>query len=105
MSSPTQRSKKLMEDDGYLVAIVERWNPYARIRQDLFGLFDLLGVGGPLGTLAVQTTSASNIAARVRKISDDDGMVFCRRANWAIHVHGWRKNKAGRWECRTVDLS
>ena len=105
MSSPTQRSKKLLEDEGYLVAIVERRNPYARIRQDLYGLFDLLAVGGAEGTVAVQTTSSSNVATRVAKITASDHVGMVRKAGWTILVHGWRKNKAGRWECRTVDLS
>jgi hypothetical protein len=44
MSSPTQRSLRHMRDLGYLVAVVEHWNPHARIRQDLFGWIDLLAI-------------------------------------------------------------
>ncbi len=31
---------------GYpLVQVVERWTPFARVRRDLFGCFDVLAVG------------------------------------------------------------
>ena len=39
-----QRSKKLLEDQGFKVAIVERWNQWAHIRQDLFNMCDLIGI-------------------------------------------------------------
>ena len=41
-SSPTQRSLKLMRERGYLCEITERWNPFAKIRQDLFHFVDVL---------------------------------------------------------------
>jgi hypothetical protein len=104
VSSPTQRSKKLMEERGYVVAIVEYWHAFARQRRDLFGAFDLLGVG-PQGTLAVQTTSATNVAARCKKLAELDSVAAARKAGWLIEIHGWRKDKAGRWVCRVVDIS
>lgn len=39
-----QRSKKYLEEKGWHVAIVEHWNQWAHIRQDLFGLHDLVAV-------------------------------------------------------------
>lgn len=102
--SPTQRSKKEMESRGYLVAIVEYWHAFARQRRDLFGAFDLLGVG-PAGTLAVQTTSASNVAARVRKLAELEAVSVARKAGWQLEVHGWRKGKDGKYVCRVVDIS
>lgn len=101
--SPTQRSKALMESRGYTVAIVEYWHAFARQRRDLYGAFDLLGVG-PEGTLAVQTTSASNVAARVKKLADMETVAAARKAGWRLEVHGWRKSGRG-WTCRVVDLS
>lgn len=105
--SPTQRSKKLLEERGYMVAIVEKWNPHAKIRQDLFGIIDILGVGatGSATTVGVQTTSASNVAARIRKITDSPALPLLRAAGWSIFVHGWRKGANGRWTVREVDLS
>lgn len=48
--------------------MVERWNPFARIRQDMFGVFDILDVRpGFSGVRAVQCTSGGNVLARVKK--------------------------------------
>lgn len=103
-SSPTSRSLAKLREEGYQVAIVEKWNPHARIRQDLFGFADLLAVGNG-ETVAVQTTSASNMAARIRKIAESDQVAECRKANWRILVHGWRKDSKGKWICRVEDVS
>ena len=65
-NSPTQLSLKKLRQEGYTVAIVEHWNAFARIRQDLFGFIDLLALKDK-EVLAVQTTSASNMSARAKK--------------------------------------
>jgi hypothetical protein len=39
-TSPTQLSLKKLREEGYTVAVVEHWNSFARIRQDLFGFID-----------------------------------------------------------------
>lgn len=102
--SPTQRSLRLLRDSGYTVAVVERWNPHARIRQDLFGFIDLLALRDG-ETLAVQATSGSNGAARVAKIAEAEHVAAVRKAGWRIEVHAWRKLASGRWDCRIVDCS
>ena len=106
--TPTQLTLRHLRDKGWpLVAVVERWNPHARIRQDLFGFVDVLAIG-PHGTLAVQTTSAKNVSARVNKIESDElapAVAAARQAGWTIHVHGWAK-KANRWVlARVIDIS
>lgn len=103
-TSPTQRSLDLLRKDGWLVAVVERWNPHAFIRQDLFGIIDVLAVRGS-ETMGVQVTSAGNVSARIRKMSESDALPVLREANWRIEVHGWRKNAKGRWVCRVEDIS
>jgi hypothetical protein len=55
--------------------------------------------------LAVQTTSGSNVSARVAKIAEAEATPDMRAAGWKIVVHGWRKNAAGRWVLREVDCS
>ena len=104
MSSPTQRTLALLLAEGWTAAITEHWNPHARIRQALFGFVDVLAVRGP-ETLAVQTTSGSNVSARVRKIEESEHLPAIRDAGWGIEVHGWRKDKKGKWQCRRVNLS
>jgi hypothetical protein len=95
--SPTQRSKKLMEGEGYTVAIVEHWNSFARIRQDLFGFLDLLCVGGKV--VGVQTTTAGNMAARRKKIREHMNYLAVEGAGIKVELHGWHK-VGGRWECK-----
>jgi hypothetical protein len=101
--SPTQRSLKYLRDEGYLVAIVEHWQPFARIRQDLFGFIDLLAIRRD-ETLAVQVT-ASGVSSRVKKIEASPHLGRVREAGWQLHVHGWRKNSKGKYVMRVVDLS
>jgi carbonic anhydrase len=102
-TSPTQLSLKKLKADGYVCQITERWNAFAKIRVDLFGFVDILAIKEN-ETLAVQTTSYSNISARVKKISDHDNVGAVRKAGWKIHVHGWHK-VGSRWECKVVDVS
>ena len=100
-TSPTQRSLKLMRDQGYLCEITERWNPFAKIRQDLFNFVDILCVKDGK-TVAVQTTSYSNMSARIKKIQELETYPIVRSAGWEIVVHGWKKDKAGKWMVREV---
>lgn len=102
--TPTQRTLKKLRDEGYLAAVVERWNAHARIRQDLFGVVDVIGIREG-ETLAVQATSGSNVSARVKKIADSDATPMIRAAGWRFECWGWRKNAKGRWEVRVVDVS
>lgn len=104
--SPTALTLRHLRDvEGWpLVEVVEKWNTHARIRQDLYGFIDVLAVG-PRGVLAVQTTSADNVASRIRKIAEHPNVGHVRDAGIAIRVHGWRK-RAGRWELhRDEDIS
>lgn len=104
-ASPTSRSLKLLRDRGYVAAVVEQTVPKTFIKRDLFGLWDILAVHPDTGeVLAVQTTSASHVSHRLRKIEDHEHLPLVRSAGWTLHVHGWRKVK-NRWKCREVDVS
>ena len=105
MPSPTERSIAALKKGGYLVAIVEKFNPHVGpygIRQDLFGFGDLLALRqGEI--LLVQTTSGSNLAARVTKIMSHVNFPLVVASGMKVRVHGWRKLKAG-WACKEVHL-
>lgn len=106
--TPTQRSLKLLRSEGWLVAVVEKWNSHVKIRQDLFGFGDLLAVRGDL-VMLVQTTSGSNVAARRQKIIDTPASATWLAGVWReIEIHGWRKvgarGKRKLWECRREKL-
>lgn len=104
-ASPTQRTLQECRRRSWPAAIVERWNPFAHIRQDLFGGIDLVVLDDKPGVLGIQATSDSNVAARVAKLKglmDGQIGVWVARGN-RLQVWGWRKIK-GRWHVRIVDL-
>lgn len=92
MTSPTQRSLALLRFQGYHVQVVERWNPYAKIRQDLFGFADLIAFRpGQPGSTLVQTTSGSNAAARRTKIlANALALDWLKAGNW-LRLDRWAK--------------
>ena len=104
-TSPTQKTLARLRKENYdLVAITEHWNSFARIRQDLFGIIDILAIHKG-DTIAIQVTSYSNISARVKKITESPSIGFIRDAGWTILVEGWKKEKNGRYTSKIVDLS
>ncbi len=104
-TSPTQLSLKELRKTCAAVQVVEKWNPHARIRQDLFGFIDILALDGET-TIAVQSTSWANVSSRAKKIAESELVGAVRKAGWKIIIHGWRKNlKTKRYECKTVDVS
>ena len=102
--SNTVRSTKLLKAEGYTVDTVERQIPGTVFKKDLFGFIDLLCVR-PGETLAVQTTSDSNVSSRINKIMESPHLATVREAGWRIEVHGWAKVK-NRWTLkRREDIS
>ena len=101
--SPTQLTLRKLRKEGYTADITEHWNPWAKVRRDLFKIVDVLAVGNG-ETVAVQCTSYNNISARVHKIAEAEALPDMRDAGWRILVQGWHKKK-GRWVCREVDCS
>jgi len=102
--SPTQLSLKHLRKTCQIVQVVEHWNPFSRTRQDLFGIVDILALRGA-ETVACQSTSWSNISARIKKIADSEAIEHIRNANWIFIVHGWRMGKNGRYELREENIS
>ena len=102
--SPTQRSLAYLREEGYLVSVVEHWNPFARIRQDLWGWCDLLALKDT-EILAVQVT-ASGVSSRIKKIQESETVSWVRKAGIRIEVHGWRKSaKTNKYVLRIEDIS
>lgn len=102
--SPTQLTLRHLRGQGYTAAVVEHWNPHARVRNDLFGFVDVLALRDT-ETLAVQTTTASHVSERIHKIAEANTVAAVREAGWTIRVHGWAK-RSGRWVlARDEDIS
>lgn len=115
-TSPTQRSLKYLRKQGCeLVAVVEHWNPWANIRQDLFGIIDVIAIKGDQ-TIAVQSCSGTDVSKRVAKMVEatwknpetkTEHLVVdsLLRAGFKVFVHGWKRNAAEKWVLREVELS
>src|SRR3990167_10418286 len=72
MASPTARSLAALRQRGCLAAVVEHFNPHARIRQDLFGAFDVLAIEpGQPRVLFVQCCVTGDITKRLAKLQTE----------------------------------
>lgn len=102
--SPTQRALAELKKLGAVAAIVERWNPYAKVRQDLFGFIDIVACLGP-NLLALQVTSGEggNHAARVAKIKAEPRALAWLKAGGIIEVWSVAK-RGGRGERKTWQI-
>lgn len=94
-TSPMQRTLKHLRKQGYLCAIVEKWNAHMKIRQDMFGFIDVVAIKGE-DILGVQTTSASHFSEHKLKIVEHPNWPAVCKAMRVI-LHGWRKNSEGKW--------
>lgn len=100
-ASPTERSLKWCRRQGGFAAVSEHFNTFLGIRQDLFGFVDIVWVCGNRVTF-VQTTSDSNVSARVNKIRGIEAARYFSAHGVPIQVHGWKK-VGNRWHVRVVD--
>jgi hypothetical protein len=108
--SPTQSSLAALRAAGYVCWVVEYYNSFMRKRVDMFGAWDIVALREN-EVLFVQTTSGSNVSARVNKIADNVYTPAIREAGVRLEVHGWTKKpkvkgaKAMIWKQRIVDVS
>lgn len=109
--SPTARTLGWLREQGYLAQVVERFNPHARVRVDLFGCIDVLAVKGT-ETVGVQATSGSNVSGRVQKIKTevaDHARAWLDGGTRRLLVVGWRQHAKAdetgkRWRPRIVEV-
>jgi hypothetical protein len=90
-SKTTQRSLKLLRETGWTAEVVERWNPFARVRHDMFGFIDIFCMCPHRGFLGVQTTVAGKVNERLKKIAAEPKAQHFLNAGGRIIVHGWKK--------------
>lgn len=100
--SLTPKSKALLVEQGYQVALVETYNAFTKRKHDLFGCIDLLAIGNG-ETVAVQVTSKDNLSSRRHKIEDAEAYPEMLRSGWRIVLHGWYKD-GNRWQVKEVEL-
>jgi len=113
--SPTQRTLRALREHGLVAGIVERWNPYAGkcgLRQDLFGVIDIIALDPARGVIGIQSTG-QDFAGHVQKITGEKAQ---ETAEWlstpgtVLELWGWRKiklkrgGKAVRWAPRVAEF-
>lgn len=109
--SPTQRSLARLRELGYVAQVVERWNPHARVRQDLFGCIDILAIepGSKTPILGVQACAAASVSERLKKAIAEPRLMQWIRSGGSFEVWGWSKRGArGKrkvWSVRVVPVA
>ncbi len=109
MPTPTSRSLEYLRETGYKTAIVEKWNAHAKLKQDLFGFIDLLGMkpGEPL--LGIQATSGGNVSARIKKSCNLPELKIWLETGCKFEVWGWskkgRRGEKKTWKIRKVSIT
>jgi hypothetical protein len=71
--SPTQRTLRALREQGLVCAIVEKCNPYGGphgIRQDLFGIIDILALDPRRGVVGIQSTGQDS-SGHFRKLTQE----------------------------------
>lgn len=101
--TPSELSIDYLEKHGYKCVNVEHspripGKPELLITRDLFGFVDIVALKDH--ALLVQTTSETNVNARMRKIVCSEWLEPCKRAGFLIHVHGW-----GAHGLRVIDMT
>lgn len=114
--SNTQRTLRALRARGLVAAIVERWNQYAGphgIRQDLFGIIDVLALDPKRGVIGIQSCGSA-FSEHFRKLTTEKAQ---ETSDWlstpgtSLELWGWRKvklkrgGKAERWTPRVVQIT
>ena len=82
-----------MRSQGYHCEVVEHWVPFPKPghRKDLLGFMDVLAIRGD-DLVAVQTTSASGVSSRLKKIkAEPRAGLWLAGIRRHIEIHGWKK--------------
>ncbi len=89
--SPLARSMARLRDLGYLVEKTEHWNAFSRRRVDFMGFADAIAIRGD-EVLAVQSTSSSNVSARIKKlVALPNVAIWLSSPHRKLVVEGWSK--------------
>lgn len=114
--SPTQRTLRALKDRGLVCAIVEKWNQHAGpfgIRQDLFGIIDVLALDPQAGVIGVQSCG-NTFSAHLRKMQEEKNQEcvdWLSTPGTSLELWAWRKvklkrgGKAVRWMPRVKVLT
>jgi hypothetical protein len=121
-TSPTQRTLAECRKRGWIAQVVERYNPHAKVRVDLFGVIDLVAIvtasdPTPKGLegshapaiLGIQACAGASHAARRDKILAEPRAKGWVEAGGRLELWSWAKQgdrgKVKRWTLRVEVFS
>lgn len=101
-----QRTMEVLRKEGYKVAVVEKWNAFAKVRQDLFGFIDLVAIReGTPGVLGVQCTTQHNLGEHIKKAAASPLLKIWLKGGNKFLLYGWYKPPfVEKWQYDYVDL-
>jgi len=101
MTSATQRTIRELRNRGLVCAIVEKWSQFVGprgVRQDLFGIVDVLALDPARGFVGVQSC-ATSFSEHYRKMVDERAeqcLDWLGTPGGWLELWGWRKVKLRR---------
>ena len=110
--SPTQRTLAYCKKLGRTSGIVEKWNSFIKIRQDLFGFIDIICIDKEKGIIAVQSTGSAH-SEHIKKLTIDRKEIVTEwlESGAPLELISWRKVKKVRggkamvWKPRICDFT
>ena len=114
--SPTQRTMRYLREHGNICAVVEKWNAHVGpfgVRQDLFGIIDILVLDPERGFVGIQACSQSS-ASHLRKMKEErteECIHWLSTPGGFIEVWCWRKikpkrgGKLRRWQPKVTEIT
>lgn len=115
-----QRSKKLLEDQGFKVWIVETWNQWIMQRRDLYNMCDLVAIrhdrSGVMGIQCCGEDVGSHVTKLLEGYTDGKGKVWGKNeylpvwlsAGNTFFIWAWRKRGARgerkTWKLREIEF-
>lgn len=90
MASPTSRTLQELKKRGYNAQVVEKWNSFAKVRIDLFGVIDIVACkGSEFGIWGIQATSTDNMSKRIDKALSTPALKTWLMCGGKFAVWGW----------------
>ncbi len=114
--TPTQRTLRELRQQGRRCAIVEKWNQHVGprgVRQDLFGILDIVSLDPERGVVGVQSCGNS-FSAHFHKLTEDradECIDWLRTPGTVLELWAWRRvklkrgGKAMRWQPRVREIT
>jgi hypothetical protein len=108
---------RALRERGDVCAVVEKWNAYGGphgIRQDLFGIIDILVLDPEKGVIGIQACAGSGFRAHIRKLTEEraeNTEQWLRTPGTSLWIWAWRKvkkvkgGKAMIWQPRVQEIT